>query len=641
MRSRRLASMAFCGLLLGLALFFGLWRFQCIVPFGWQQDEGAPLTSALAISEGHPLYSSVESLNNPLLLEFLGLLFRLLGPSLLLARAFCIVLAAAYLVDTGITTRYVSWWVGGVAAAGALLVDGELFRGAGFALSEVPALFFASVAVLLAMLYLNSRKRIYLGGAAITASLGTLIKFDVPFFPAWIALVVWAATGPKDLRQWRCSWRRFVADATLAAAFFILPFALSFLLYDARAFLDSAFLARIRLRGAEGWCAQCNLDILLAYFRANWGIVLLAVAGTFLNVTGNPKSARARILMWLLLVVTLAGLWLHSPLFERHCVALSLPLSILAGMSIASWVHMFSRKKVTARLLVGVPVMVLAAFFAVNQVLLMNAWCALPTRHDQGGPEAAAICLLDQITVPAEIIASDDLVLAFIAGRRVPPQLSDVSHARNLSQHLGMGPTEVIDALRLYDIQTLILWTRRFDDLPGFVQWAQDHFVSVSDFGEGRRILYGRRYASPDEIPGLRPVPGVTLGEDVALVGYRLEPETLRPGDQARLTLYWRALSPISQDYQVMVHLAQPGAPPVVQGDSSPLNGLYPTTRWRPREILADVHRLTLPPDTPPRQYELLTGMYDLGSLKRLPVRQPGSTGPQDAVRLTTVTVAQ
>ena len=623
---------------LGLALLFGFWRFQCIIPFGWQQDEGAHITTALALSEGYQLYSEAQVLLYPLLLELLGLVFRVFEPSLQLARIVGILFGMTYLIVSGVTGRYLSSWVGAIATTAALLLDQLLFKGAGLALSDVPPLVFCSVSVLLMLMYLRSRSRVKLCVGALACSLSMLSKPVIPFFPIWIAIVVLAANWWKDDRLPRFSLSRFVVDGCLALIFFGLPIALCFVFYDAQAFFDTAFLAEMRLREVEGWCPECNLGIIWYYLRNYWGILVLALAEPLLDMTGDRYRLRYRVLLWLLFIVSLLGLWMHSPLFERHCIVLGLPLSLLAGLSVTSLVHLFRSKGQTWRLLVGAVVIALVLFFAVHKVRSMIVWCGFQAKHDQGGPEAACIRFLDQISAPSEVIASDDLLLAFLAHRRVPPQLSDVSHARNLSSHLT--ESTAIAAVKEYDVQTLLRWTRRFEDLQGFVQWTDKRFVSSSDFGEGRRVLHGRRYQNEEEIPNLQSVPNTVLGDSIVLVGYRLGFETVRAGDQLPIVLYWKGLDHIEQDYQVLVHLVEPGAGvPLSQADGAPVNGLYPATVWQPGEIVADVHNLKVDSAVPAGEYNVLVGMYELESTTRLPVVVGGRDAGRDVVRLTTITV--
>ena len=100
---------------------------------------------------------------------------------------------------------------------------------------------------------------------------------------------------------------------------------------------------------------------------------------------------------------------------------------------------------------------------------------------------------------------------------------------------------------------------------------------------------------------------------EIALLGY----EVSRPSHTGtgmapvRLTLYWRAIRPILTELKVSARLVSPtGELPAVV-DVSPVHFAYPTTMWRPGEVVSDVYDLPLPPDTPPGQYQPLIIWYD------------------------------
>jgi hypothetical protein len=128
------------------------------------------------------------------------------------------------------------------------------------------------------------------------------------------------------------------------------------------------------------------------------------------------------------------------------------------------------------------------------------------------------------------------------------------------------------------------------------------------------------------------------LGERAALVGYAL-PEGRTPSEEGLpLTLAWRALAEMDEDYSVFVHLVGPDGALLGQGDGPPLQGDYPTSAWAAGEAFADPrmirlqagHREALPPGA-----YLLVGLYRLGDGTRLPVVDAsGARVPQDAIRL-------
>lgn len=112
---------------------------------------------------------------------------------------------------------------------------------------------------------------------------------------------------------------------------------------------------------------------------------------------------------------------------------------------------------------------------------------------------------------------------------------------------------------------------------------------------------------------------GANLGGKVELLGYNLEPRSVRPRGALRLTLYWRALTEIDTSYTVFTHLLGPDGSIRGQKDSLPTDGAYPTTEWQIGEIIVDTYVITVAPDAPAGSYTLAVGLYDATSGQRLP----------------------
>lgn len=104
----------------------------------------------------------------------------------------------------------------------------------------------------------------------------------------------------------------------------------------------------------------------------------------------------------------------------------------------------------------------------------------------------------------------------------------------------------------------------------------------------------------------------VRLGEVLRLTGYGTDPTSqLRPGGALRVTLYWQPQQALDADYTGFVQLLDASGAKVAQGNDHLAGGLYyPTSLWRPGEILRDVFTMTLPSTLQPGAYTLLTGMY-------------------------------
>ncbi|MCP4360353.1 MAG: glycosyl transferase, partial [Chloroflexi bacterium] len=102
------------------------------------------------------------------------------------------------------------------------------------------------------------------------------------------------------------------------------------------------------------------------------------------------------------------------------------------------------------------------------------------------------------------------------------------------------------------------------------------------------------------------------------------------------LTLIWQTEAVFPANYSVFLHLLGEDGEIVAQQDSIPLQGIRPTTSWRPGEVLSDEQTLPLSPDLPPGDYTLWLGLYDPATGQRLPVFVDGVTGEDGRLLLDT-----
>jgi 4-amino-4-deoxy-L-arabinose transferase-like glycosyltransferase len=179
----------------------------------------------------------------------------------------------------------------------------------------------------------------------------------------------------------------------------------------------------------------------------------------------------------------------------------------------------------------------------------------------------------------------------------------------------------------------LVLWQDYYSDPQGLVRgWLEQNALRVETrkFRGGIEVHYF--LTSPPllaAMPSGARLAGKRLGDRMELVGYSLGTEALRAGEELPFTLYWRALKPLDVDYTVFVHLLDEEGRRIGQGDSQPLNGSYPTSRWPIEALVADERWIQVPPDAPAGRYQLAVGMYDLKTMRRL-----GEGGPEPPVFL-------
>jgi hypothetical protein len=113
------------------------------------------------------------------------------------------------------------------------------------------------------------------------------------------------------------------------------------------------------------------------------------------------------------------------------------------------------------------------------------------------------------------------------------------------------------------------------------------------------------------------------LGRGIRLAGYELSTAELAPGDTLQLVLYWQALTKLSRDYTVFVHVLDATGQIAAQWDAMPRENTFLTTAWPVGVIVDDPRQVPLPLDVPPGEYSIALGMYDRQTRDRLPVHGP------------------
>jgi hypothetical protein len=112
----------------------------------------------------------------------------------------------------------------------------------------------------------------------------------------------------------------------------------------------------------------------------------------------------------------------------------------------------------------------------------------------------------------------------------------------------------------------------------------------------------------------------VNFGDKIALIGYKLEPRAASPGETIHLTLYWKTLAPMKQDYKVFAHVLGGENQIWANSDSFLREDNTFTSQWQPGKVVKESRDLTVGKTTPPNFYDIEVGLYtpDEGRLKIL-----------------------
>jgi 4-amino-4-deoxy-L-arabinose transferase-like glycosyltransferase len=81
------------------------------------------------------------------------------------------------------------------------------------------------------------------------------------------------------------------------------------------------------------------------------------------------------------------------------------------------------------------------------------------------------------------------------------------------------------------------------------------------------------------------------------VIGYRMTPDTARPGDTVRVAVYLRALQPTTSDYLLSTQLYGRDNTPLARFDTFTGGGLLPSSTWQPGQMWVDEMDMRIPED--------------------------------------------
>jgi hypothetical protein len=192
----------------------------------------------------------------------------------------------------------------------------------------------------------------------------------------------------------------------------------------------------------------------------------------------------------------------------------------------------------------------------------------------------------------------------------------------------------MIELTQAYEAPAVVQWSLRLPWLPEYLTWVQANYLARRVWDNDHIIYFGQRWPAGQALPHDSQA---RLGEGIILRGYRTEPGPLKGGDRFNFKIYWQADRRLDKNYTVFTQLLDKGGRLVAGYDSQPLGGYFPTSQWPVDEIVTDQLQFPLPADLPAGSYTLITGMYLLETLERLPV----SGSPDSYVTLTTLEIKE
>jgi hypothetical protein len=609
-RKEILMSPWFFGLLLSLVILGSfILRLVFLHNFRWTYDEGIHALLAQMLGRGYEPYTEIFVSYPPLYTLSIDWMWSLFG-TLESIQVLMALVTMTGLVATGL----LGWRLGGLSA-GLLApifmsLEPEFFRGSRGVLTEAPSISVAALAITFAAYYLWSQTsgRGWLTASGVTLAISLMLKLLTPYVIGLVGAMILGRYLARGLTPTQGHfWRAALSDGAIWGLSLLLPILGLSLLYDLPALLDQAIFFRFATR--EDYQGETNNFLFaLSFLGYNWVLTGLALPGLWLLIK-QRFGAGWFVLLWL--VLTFAFALIQVPLRDKHLPILLPPLAILAGLGVAGLGQQLQSRVLTRRWgSLAVLVIVIAAYlWQTGQVFA--AYSATQTRY-LSEKKQSLVDFITRFTAPGDCLLTDDPTLAFVANRPVPPPLAEASSARLRSGYLTEAL--LIEIASQTDCQIVAPTERRFKrSAPGFIDWAKANYLNLWLYDNATEILIAKplNSARPQNLLY------ATLGQQVELVGFDWSPVT---GQAAYLSLYWRPVQPMDQDYTVFVHLRDAANHTIAHADHQPYDGHVPTSRWPVDQIVKETIRLDLPAALPANDYRLLVGLYSPNTLARLPV---------------------
>ena len=102
----------------------------------------------------------------------------------------------------------------------------------------------------------------------------------------------------------------------------------------------------------------------------------------------------------------------------------------------------------------------------------------------------------------------------------------------------------------------------------------------------------------------------VTFDGQIELVGAQVDRGAAQPGDPIKVTLYWRATAPFTEDYSVFLNALRPNQRISAQDSSKPLRDTFSTKNWPVGQVITDVRVLQFPPTAKPGELDVEVGWF-------------------------------
>ncbi len=475
-----------------LALTFlaiGLWmRLRDLgLPVDRDNGDGVYWQSLRAMSTGHTLYQQIFYSQPPFFLLSVYPIYSFFGQTIWSADLGVAVISLFGLLGAFLLGKALGGWLGAIMASLLLLADPFYLLQSQRLQAEAPSAALSLLAVSLAYLWWERPDGI--AGLCLAALAGTTLSLCILSKLLGVAMLV-----PVGLLLLAQLWRvlRKPPETRFVSARSVIAGIMAFILTTVLVLLPFIGSTTQLLQGVVTFHISAS-----SVFKETQPENILKMQGLLTSITAYAALYGTIIALlrrdWRVLPLlgwlgaSVLMLWLQTPLFRHHLVALIPPLVSLAiaGISPIRWNKKWSSISVNVATAITIIILLFTSYTNMQQEQLSHrSWVTKATR--KAVKQQAVVQDLQNETTPGQFVITDAQFLAGLAHRNTPPSLVDTSKVRIRTGYLTAD--QLIQEASQPQVHAVLFYNRRLQHMAAFYTWVAGHFRLVHQYGPGKEL---------------------------------------------------------------------------------------------------------------------------------------------------------
>ena len=424
--------------------------------FEYNPDEGINLMKSLLFLNGFSLYKQIANDQPPLFTLILSYWFKLLGPSVYHGRILilifsCLLLWAFYQTIKSLWGSFPAL----IAVIFLLLSTGYLNLSISVMIGT-PALSLAMLSVYFLTLYKRQRLKRFLVLSGIFMALSLQTKLFTIFLLPLMVLEIVQVRKQSQPALAVCLWLASLLVVFLSIAIPFFNFNLPMFIQQ----LSQPHLKRIEVVG-------CDFLIIWRMILRDWDTALLALSGIIL--LARKRKQELLFPVWCLVLV-LAILVYHRPVWHHYYLAVAIFLSWLAAISFSEFFRHNIRNKSLRWITLAMIILAILRLPAKYNMLRESIW------GETSPTERRVVELLSQYKEQAQWMVTDRPIFAFYTNILVPPELVLITHKRQFTDDSRQG--YLIDKLDQHKPELILLNRIQYYG-PQVISYIESNYTNV------------------------------------------------------------------------------------------------------------------------------------------------------------------